>query len=256
MKKILKTLWIAALTTLTKLLALTLTKDGFSKLPTLGSVPFEYLAINFLLFVGLTVLFIYIEENIPVFKLLKGVVFSMLVSIVWSALIFQPALFDNITKYLTGIFIFMGPMLIYGAFLGYLSTENKKKFSFTKKHLIYLFISAGWLIFHLLFMIFVPPLEGYRFKYILWLIPTSLIIGLTFGFFYLIHEDSKYNPLVISSIIVLVIFLGYYADRFVSDKSFEWVFFIRILLDVVSVILTIQVIELTQSKTRNNKKSS
>lgn len=248
LKKTLKTLWIAALSTLMKVLAQNLTRPGFGELPKLGSIPLEYLAINFIIFVGLTVLFIVIEEYMPTYKLLKGVLFSLLVSVIWIALLFQPLLFSNFKDYVTGIGVFFVPMLIYGAFLGYLSSEKKYKFTISRTQFRYFIISFTWLIFHLIFIIFIPPPKAQLFNYFIWLLGASFIIGFISGFFYEIHLNSKYNTLLVSSIIVVVFLFTFYIDRYASGKPFEWEYFIRFLLDAVSVILALQVIELFSTK--------
>lgn len=247
-KKVLKTLWISALSTVMKLLAQTLTKSGFGELPKLGTVPIEYLVINFIVFASLTVLFIFIVDYIPTYKLLKGVLYSLLISFVWTALIFQPQLFEDFRGYIINIGVFLIPMVVYGAFLGYLSTEKKNHYKFSKDDLKYLIISLLWLVFHMIFVIFIPPMRAHFLNYAMWLLTASVIIGFIFGFFYHIHIESKYNTLLISSIIVAVVFFSFYIDRYATGKTFEWAFFIRLLLDIISVVLSLQVIELYTTK--------
>lgn len=136
MKASLKTLWISFLSTIIKILAQTLTTEGFSDINTIKvaftEVPIEYFAINFFIFVALTVLFILINQQIPAYKLLKGFIYTIMVSFVWTALRFQPNVLENFAKYAYGVATFFIPMIIYGALLGYLSTDRQKNLNFLK----------------------------------------------------------------------------------------------------------------------------
>lgn len=243
-KNILKTVWIALLSASIKLIAQNLTKAGFVGLPKLGAIPLEYLVINIIIFSALTILFIYIESYLPFNSMFKGIAYTILISIIWIALIFQPEMFENFRSYLIGVGVFFLPMMVFGMLLGYLSTSKKNKFIVTKDLFKYFIIAVFWLGFHAIYMTFIPPNKTQIANYGIWLLTASAVISIIVGFFYEIHIGSKYNTLLITSIIILVVFSTFYLDRFATNKSFRWEFFIRLLLDVVSIILSIQVIEL------------
>lgn len=256
-KTVLKTIWISGLSTITKLLAQTLRADGFKDINTIRmafiEVPIEYLLINFFIFVALTILFIFINEQIPTYKLIKGVVYGLIVTVFWTALRFQPNIFENFMQNLIDIIVFSIPMIIYGVFLGYLASDKTTTFKFSKKQISSLIISLGWLLIHLIYMIFVPPAKGQTFNYIIWLLTASIIIGIIFGFFYQLSLKCKYNTLLINALIVMVMFSSYYAYRFSIVNKFDLMLFIRVLLDIISVLLSIQFIELYLGRPKNSK---
>lgn len=244
LKKVLKTLWIASLSTLMKLLAQNLTRDGISGLPTLGSIPYQYIIGSFLMFVSLTILFIFIVDYLPFNKMFKGIFYAFFIGLLWTSIMFKPETFKSIEDYFVGIAVLITPLMVFGVFLGYLSNDKKISFKFHKSLLTNYVIGFLWLLFHIMFMVFSPPGKDLRVNYIIWIVITSIVVSVVIGFFYEIHINSKYNTLLITSIIIAVIFINFYADRFISDRLFEWIYLIRLLLDVVSIMLSIQVLEL------------
>ena len=247
-KPILKTLWISFLSTFTLVLSQTLTASGFENINTIKlpflEVPIEYLIINFFVFVMLTILFILLNDLMPVHKLSKGVLYSFMVSLVWIALKFQPSAFENISKYIFDSIVFMIPILIYGVFLGYLATEKTKTFEFKKRQLGFSSISAVWILFHLIYMAISGSAKGQVFNYISWLIVASLILGLVFGLIYEFSLAGKKNSLFVTSISIVLIFVSFYAYQFAVQGEFDVKLLIRISLDITSIILAIQFFEI------------
>lgn len=247
-KPILKTLWISFLSTFTLVLAQTLTTNGFENINKIRlsflELPIEYFIINFFVFVILTILFIMLNDSLPVHKLAKGILYALMVSLVWIALKFQPSAFENIRKYIFDSIVFMIPILIYGVFLGYLATEKTKTFEFKKRHLGYSLISAIWILFHLIYMSISGSPEGQVFNYIVWLILASLILGLVFGLIYGFSLSSEKNSLFVTTIAVIIIFFSYYAYQFAVRSEFDVKLLIRISLDITSIILAIQFFEI------------
>lgn len=247
-KPILKVLWISFLSTFTLVLSQTLTVNGFKDINTIKlsflEVPIEYFVINFFVFVILTIVFIIIEKLMPVHKLGKGVLYAVMVSFVWIALKFQPIAFENIKRYIFDSLVFIIPILIYGIFLGYLATENKETIAAKKSQLSYLSISVIWILFHLIYMAISGVAKNQLFNYIVWLIIASLVLGLVFGLIYEFSLKGKTNNLFVTSIAVLLIFISYYAYRFAINRLFDVQLLIRISLDITSIILAIQFIEI------------
>jgi|SRR5690554_5091351 len=251
-KPILKTLWISLLSTFILVLSQTLTLRGFEDINTINllflEIPIEYFVINFLIYVMLTILFILTNDLIPFPKLAKGVVYSVMISVVWIALRFQPKALTNFSRYVFDSIVFVIPILIYGIFLGYLATEQTKKFKFEKKHLGFLLISAIWIMFHAFNLILSQPVKEHWFYYILWVIPTSLALGLVFGLIYEFSLTSERNSLYVTSAAVIVIFISYYAYQFAINRTADIQLFIRVLLDITSIILAIQFFEIFSNR--------
>lgn len=247
-KRIFKIFWISLLSTMVLLFAQTLTSKGFDGFNTIRlsfiDVPLEYFIINFLVFAILTILFIIINELLPVHKLAKGVFFSAMISIVWIALKFQPSAFENFSRYIFDSFVFMIPMLIYGVFLGYLATDKRTVFKFEKKHLAYLIISVIWILFHLIYVFISGVAKEQVFDYIVWIIFASLILGLVFGLIYEFSLENKKNSFYLTSLSVFLIFISYYAYQFAINGEIDVQLIIRVALDIVSIILAIQVLEM------------
>lgn len=257
-KPALKTLWISLLSTFTLVLAQTLTAEGFKGINTIRlsflQVPFEYLVINFFVFVLLTILFIMINEMLPFRKLSKGIVYAAMVSIIWIALRFQPSAFEDFRKYIFDSFVFMIPMLIYGIFLGYLATEKTATFKFQKQQYSYLIISITWILFHLIYVFVSSAAKGQVLNYIVWLIIASLIIGFIFGLIYEFSLESKKNSFYISSFSVILIFSSFYAYQYAINRQIDVQLFIRVALDIASIILAVQVLEIYLNRFKSLKK--
>lgn len=253
-KPILKLLWISFLSTFTLVLSQTLTASGFKDINTIRlsflEVPIEYFIINFFVFVILTIVFILTEKLMPIHKLGKGVFYSTMVSFVWIALKFQPIAFENVKRYIYDSLVFMIPILIYGIFLGYLATEKKESFAFKKSQLGYFFISAIWILFHLIYMIISDSAKNQLFNYIVWLLIASLVLGLVFGLIYEFSLKGKRNSLFVTSIAVILIFISYYAYRFAVNSLFDVQLLIRISLDITSIILAIQFFDIYLNRTK------
>lgn len=247
-KPVLKTLWISLLSTLILVLSQNLTEKGFQDINTIRlafvEVPIEYFIINFFVFVLLTILFIKINDLLPVHKLAKGILYAGMVSIIWTALRFQPLIFEDIKRYLYASFVFIIPMLIYGIFLGYLASNKSTTFKFEKRQFAHLIISAIWILFHIIYMFISGSAKGQVFYYILWLVTTSLTIALVFGLVYEISYANNKNTFINMSLAVIIVFLTYYSYRFAIQGQFEMKLLIRVLLDFISIMLAVQIIEL------------
>lgn len=248
LKPILKTLWISLLSTLILVLSQSLTEKGFQDINTIRlafiQVPIEYFIINFFIFVLLTILFIKINDLLPVHKLAKGIFYAGMVSLIWTALRFQPLIFEDFERYLYDSFVFIIPMIIYGVFLGYLASNKSNSIKFEKGQLTHLIISVVWILFHIVYMLIFGSAKGQVFYYILWLITTSLIIAVVFGLVYEISYAKNKNTFINVSLAVIVVFITYYSYRFAIKGQFEMKFLIRVLLDFISIMLAVQIIEL------------
>lgn len=256
-KRIFKITWISVLSTFILVLSQNLTSEGFQGVNTIKmsfvDVPFVYLIINFSIFVALTILFIFFNKFIPSRKLLKGVIYSMIISILWIALRFQPMMVENFKKHLVDSIVFIIPMVMYGIFLGYLAEENKVQFKFERRQLSYLIISMTWIVFHIIYMIIARPAQGLVLYYLIWLVTTSLIISIVFGAIYEMYYLSKFNGFFITSISVFLIFISYYGYRYTLTGSVDIELFIRVALDVFSVVLAIQLLEFYFNRFTNKK---
>lgn len=246
-KLVFKVLWISLLSTFLLVLSQNLTSEGFEGITKIKmsfiDVPIEYLIINFLIFSTLTILFIYVNKFIPVRKLLKGVFYVAVIVILWIALRFQPYLFENFSKYLHDSFVFALPMIIYGVLLGYLSSDKAIDFKFEKRQISYLIISLVWILFHIIYMVIAKPANGQFGSYIIWLISTGLVIGLVFGFIYETIYLTDYNSFLNTSISIFLIFTTYYGYRFTISRNLDLELFIRVALDVFSVIIATQFLD-------------
>lgn len=96
-----------------------------------------------------------------------------------------------------------------------------------------------------------PPAKSQIFNYIIWVLFTALVIGVTFGFFYEIHLKTKYNSIYMASIVVFVVFVSYYAYQFSLNNEFDLKLVIKVLLDIVSVIISILFIEIYLNRLKN-----
>ncbi len=246
-KLVFKVIWISILSTFLLVLSQNLTNEGFEGITKIKmsviDVPIEYLLINFLIFVALTILFIYVNKFIPTRKLLKGIFYVVVIIVLWIALRFQPFLFENFSKYLHDSVVFAIPMIIYGVLLGYLSTDKKIDFKLDRRQISYLIISAVWLLFHIIYIVIAKPAKGQLANYGIWLIMTSLIIGLVFGFIYETIYLSNYNSFFVTSISIFLIFTTYYGYRFTLSGKLDLELFIRVALDVFSVIIATQFLD-------------
>lgn len=247
-KPIFKILWISLLSTFTLVLSQALTTKGFENINTIRlfflEVPIKYLAINFLVFVMLTIVFMLLNDKLPVHKLLKGVVYSLMVSFVWVVLQFQPITFETATKYIFDSIVFMIPMLFYGIFLGYLATEKTVVYEEQSSFFGFLSISIIWILFHLIYMVISESAEGQLLSYIVWLVIAGLIIGLIFGVIYDFSLSGTKNGLFITIIAVILIFGSYYAYQYALNDVVDVQLLIRIALDTTSIMLAIQFSEI------------
>jgi uncharacterized membrane protein len=79
-------------------------------------------------------------------------------------------------------------------------------------------------------------------------IPTSLALGLVFGLIYEFSLTSERNSLYVTSAAVIVIFISYYAYQFAINRTADIQLFIRVLLDITSIILAIQFFEIFSNR--------
>lgn len=248
LKPILKTFWISLLSTFILVLSQNLTEKGFQDINTIRlafvEVPIEYFIINFFVFVLLTILFIKINDLLPIHKLAKGILYAVMVSFIWTALRFQPLLFEDIKRYLFDSFVFIIPMIIYGIFLGYLASNKSTSFKFEKRQFAHLIISLTWILFHIIYMIISGSAKGQVFYYIIWLLTTSLIIALVFGLVYEVSYVNNKNTFINMSLAVIIVFVTYYSYRSAIIGQFQIQLLIRVMLDFVSIMLAVQIIEL------------
>lgn len=257
LKPILKTLWISLLSTMTLILAQTLTTRGFEGFNTIRlsflDVPLEYFIINFLMFLMLTILFIVINELLPMHKLSKGLFYALMVSIVWIALKFQPNGFENFKTNMFASFVFIMPLLIYGLFLGYLATEKTFTFEFKERQKYYFIVPLVWILFHLIYVFVSGVAKGQVVNYIIWIIVTSLILGLVFGLIYELSLKSKKNSFYLTSLAIVIIFGSFYAYQYAINREIDIQILIKLALDIVSIILATQVLEIFFNKLNEDK---
>lgn len=248
LKPYLKTFWISALSTFILVFAQTLTEDGFQNIRAIEfanfDLPLQYILANFFNFVLLTVVFIIIEKYIPTKKLLKGVIYAAIIYFLWFALKLQPIVGETFKTRFYSSLTFLVPLFIYGIFLGYLALDSEIKFKFEKRQLAYSIISLIWILFHIIYLFIDKTAEGQILQYIIWLVLTSLIIGIVFGLIFEFTYLNKGNGFFLTSVSTLIIFSSYYIYMFSVIGHFELKLFIRSLLDIISVTLAIQMVEI------------
>ena len=241
MKKVFKITWISILSTLVKMLAQLLTKDGFQNFNSfktaIGDIPYEFILVNFLVFVLLTIVFIYVNDKIPSTKLSKGLLYSLCVSLVWFVLRFEPNSYDQIIDYFIDILIFFVPMLIYGIFLGYLSDPRKHSLDFSKSYVASIFVGAFWILFRVIYFLIDidEPKTNNTISVIIWLLVAGVVIGFIF---WMIYKNIRMN-IVSSQLCIfgisLMVFLSYYSFEFVSLKSFYSLQLLKITFDLLAI---------------------
>lgn len=256
-KPIFKTIWISLLSTLTLVLAQTLKPrgfEGFNKITLFFvKVPLEYFLINFLIFLMLTIFFTFVRDLFPVDKLYKGIVYASMISIIWVVLKFQPSTYINILDKILDSVVFLVPMFIYGIFLGYLADEKTVSFKIEKKHAFYFIISFVWILFHIIYVFLSGIAKGQFISYIIWMFIISLILGIVFGFGHEMSIEKKKNSFYLSMAFVILMFGSYYLYQFTINNIIDVELFIKIALDVVSIVLALQVLELLFSRFSEEK---
>lgn len=243
MKIVFKITWISVLSTLVKMLAQLLSKDGFQNFNSLktaiGDIPYEFILVNFLVFVILTVVFIYINDKIPSTKLSKGLLYSLSISLVWFVLRFEPNSYDQIIDYFVDILIFFVPMLIYGTFLGYLSNPRKHQINFSRSYFAGIIVGVFWILFRALYFLIDidEPKTNNFISVLIWLVVSGVIIGFIF---WIIYKNIRMG-IVSSQLCILgislMVFLSYYCFEFISLKSFYPLQLLKITFDLLAISL-------------------
>ena len=241
MKKVFKITWISVLSTLVKMLAQLLSKDGFQNFNSLktaiGDIPTEFILVNFLVFVILTVVFIYMNNKIPSTKLSKGLSYSLSISLVWFVLRFEPNTYDKIIDYFVDTLIFFVPMLIYGVLLGYLSSPRKHLIDFSRSYYASIIVCVLWILFRVLYFIIDidEPKTNHTISVLVWLVVTGAVIGFIF---WMIYKNLRMN-MVSSQLSILgisiIVFLSYYCFEFISLKSFYPLELLKITFDLLAI---------------------
>lgn len=243
MKIALKILWISVLSTLVKMLAQLLSKDGFRNFSSLktavGDIPYEFILVNLLVFVILSVLFVLLNDKIPSTKLSKGLLYSISISLVWFVLRFEPNSYDSIWDYLVDTVVFFAPMIIYGVFLGYLSTQKRHLVDFSKSYLSSLIIGSLWVILRVVYFIIdvdEPKTNDYV-SVSIWLFSAGIVIG---GIFWMIYKNIRLKKLQSALWILaisIVIFGSFYAFEFITLKTFYPLILLKIGFDIIAILV-------------------
>lgn len=244
MKTILKIIWISLLSTVVKVLTQVLVDDNFLTFlspgePRIEPFHIEYLIINIVVFVVLTIIFIYGRKYIPVSKLFKGVVYSFSITLIWFALKFEPNSEETIYNYFLNILIFFIPMMIYGLFLGYLSDEKTSTYKIKENILSSVIYLSSWIFLRIIYIVLEINQASFKvFTGTLWLVLTGTAIGLVFGLLYDMSKLPKRQTLHWIFIFSLAVFPGYYLSEYTINKLFNPYRFLAVSLDVLAIIIS------------------
>ncbi len=243
MKTFLKVVWISLLSTVVKLLTQVLVDDNFLAFlkldnPRLEVFHYNYLFINIVVFVVLTIVFIYVKKYIPAHKLFKGVIYSMSITLVWFALKFEPTIDVDFIGYFRKILIFFIPMLIYGIFLGYLSSERSYRYQPTDAFLSAFIYFFAWVILRIIYLLIdVNKADLFVFSGAVWLIMSGAAIGVVFGLLFDMSKLSFKKTVFWIFLMAVIIFFGYYLSEYTIDKILNPYRFLAAFLDIAAIML-------------------
>ncbi len=263
MKTIFKLFWISLLSTIVNILTKTLVDDNFLAFlsldePKLERFHIEYFIINYVVFTILTLIFIYGKRYIPTSKLTKGVVYSLTISVIWFALKFEPAKNFNLLKYILNVITFFIPMMIYGIFLGYLSSEKTFAYKLSEGFLSSFIYFSSWILLRVIYINLEINQGFFRvFSGALWLSAAGVIIGALFGLIFDSSYGSKREILRWILLVSIITFGGYYMLEYTLEKFFNPYRFIAVALDVIAIVIStlisLKIFDKTSYKTLSNK---
>lgn len=244
MKTIFKIFWISTISTIVNILTKILVDDNFLAFlaldnPKLEKFHIEYIIINFVVFTILTIVFIYGKRYIPTSKLTKGVFYSLSISLIWFALKFEPSKSESFLNYLLSIITFFIPMMIYGIFLGYLSSEKSFTYKLSEGFLASFIYLSSWVLLRVLYInIGVDRGLFHIFSGALWLVIAGTVIGVIFGLIFDMSYGDKKETLIWILLVAVITFSGYYLLEYTLDKFFNPYRFIAVGLDVLAIIIS------------------
>lgn len=243
MKTLFKIVWISLLSTIVNILTKILVDDNFLTFlsldePKLERFHIEYTLINLVVFTILTIVFMQIKKYIPSSKLTKGIVYSLSISVIWFALKFDPTGSEKILQYIFNVITFFIPMMIYGIFLGYLSSEKTFSFKISESFLSSFIYLSVWVLLRVIYINLefdkgLPHIVSGT----LWLVITGTIIGIVFGLAFDLSYDGKKETLRWILLVAIITFGGYYLLEYTLEKLYNPYRFIAVGLDVGSVMI-------------------
>ncbi len=258
MKTLFKIIWISLLSTIVNILTKILVDDNFLAFlkldePRLERFHVEYILINIVVFILLTMVFIYGKKYLPSTKLSKGIVYSLGISLIWFALKFEPTPNEKLMSYILNIITFFIPMMIYGVFLGYLSSEKEVEYKVTEAFLSSFIYLSAWIFLRIIYLTFdVSKEEFLVFRGTLWIVLTGVVIGVIFGLLFDVKTKTSKQTFVWIFLVSAVTFSCFYLLEYTMDGMFNPYRFLALTLDIIAIVvatlISFKVFEKTPNK--------
>ena len=132
-------------------------------------------------------------------------------------------------------------MAIYGAFLGYLSSEKRIKISLTKSYYGIFFVALLWIGFRVLYYSINKDesISTNSFHIFLWLTLSGTVVGVVFSIFNKLIDHTIVIRLAWMFNIICAVFVTYYIINYSLNEIYENIHVLKIVFDIISVLLGI-----------------
>lgn len=262
MKTTFKIIWISLLSTIVKYLTHLIVDSNFQSIHIIHTpiidIPYMFIIINIVVFCVFTLIFIGIKDHLPTSKLSKGVVYSLLISSVWFIYSIEPNAIHSLSDVMRFLIITFAPMAIYGAFLGYLSSERRIKMSLTKSYYGIFFVALLWIGFRVLYYAINTnePISTNSFHVFLWLTLSGAVIGVVFSIFNKLIDHTMIITLAWMFNIICAVFVTYYIVNYSLNIIYENIHALKIAFDIISVLLGISLSNLVLKDKKKMRSAS